>query len=456
MFKGVFLDGKIINPVSGKEIYLRLIGDKPSIPYVQSASIGLKLGENMEMSISLVPNYETALELLSKDSEWFRLGNTLGLRWGYTDVSWMISDWYYGFMQVPSVSYGEEITIDIPATTMNANSRKIESVHVWSTAEKPLSFYKIAQIIAQKYGLKLVLGTLRKETEKLINMDRPNWIQGGRTDLCFLMTEGETLGIRVIQKNDQMIFVDKTAPMMWEPAVNATFQMYGKIDLENNIFPLLSFNPESMGTMFIQDHQGLMTYMHGPNSDPEKDAEPIISTTSDSDVEPGYTAQTTYNAPTEEGPSPNVKGSDGQTITAKTTVKVDSKSGEAGRIYSLPLDGDETEEFVKSIISSVRENSADEQGLKINWSAIGLPNLIPGMYAGIIGTGDFFDGTYCLYEATYNISSGGAEMNCVGQGRGFPVADDNMDAFLAKYEAFKEIPKGDLSVVLSKGLPAEK
>jgi hypothetical protein len=232
--------------------------------------------------------------------------------------------------------------------------------------------------------------------------------------------------------------------------------MYGKIDIEKNIFPMLSFSPESMGTMFIQDYQGLLAYANGPNSDTEKDTEPTISSSTDIDSKnaPGITAKTTVNAPTKEGAPANVKDSDGNPITVKTTVKVDSKSGEAGRIFSLPLDGSETQQFIKDTLTSVRENNADEQGIRVNWGSIGLPNFVPGMYATLLGVGDFFDGNYYADDITYNINSSGVEMACVGQGRGFPAINVDLDPFGAELELKMELNKArSISDKWVKGLP---
>ena len=90
-FRSVFVDGKISNPKTGRTAYLKLIGDGETLPYLQSVSLSMERNVNMGITISLTPPYHQALKMISRDNEWLRLGNTLGVRWGYADVEGAIS-----------------------------------------------------------------------------------------------------------------------------------------------------------------------------------------------------------------------------------------------------------------------------------------------------------------------------------------------------------------------------
>jgi hypothetical protein len=437
-FRSIFLDGKISNPlVTDRVMDFRFFGED-SIPYAQSANITLGRGTNLDMSLTLAPTYDKALELLSKDNPWIRLGNTLGVRWGYADVPGAVSDWYYGFMLMPEVSFGEEITITLTAQTLTWNTNLVERTRVWSTEESPLTLKEIADQIAQRYGLKTDFneGALGQDVLVALQTPRSNFAQGGRTDRMFLMQEAEILGLRMIERNGILYFVDQAAPLPGEPSVNATFQMYGRMDPWNNVFPLSTFDPENIGTMFIQNKQALLSFAKGPNDDPEADVEPVVS--SDADArERAFSADTTLSAPsTEDGPPPIDMGD----VKVKSTVKVEHDQGEAGRIFNLPLNGDETSEFINAQVSAVRESDASGHGIGVAFGcAIALPNLLPGMFVKLEGVGDYFSTTYLLNDVEISIGDGGASMECKGIGKGFPNVDRQLDPFAGRLKTYEDV-----------------
>jgi hypothetical protein len=433
-FRSVFVDGKISNPATGNVIHLHLMDEGNTLPYLESVSINLERGANLELSMNLAPPYDKALEMISKDNEWLRLGNTLGLRWGYADVPGAISDWYYGFMQMPEVSFGDEISITVPATTLAWNADRVERVRGWASEESPRSFRSVAEEIAQRYGLVAEFGELNPSVQLLVDEPQVSLIQGGRTDLQFIMEEGEKYGMRMISLNDKLYFVDAEAPLPGFPDVNATFQMYGKIDIWNNIFPMTSFSPESMGTLFIKQFQGTNALAYGPNDDPTVEKEPSVSTDKAAPG-PSFTSkETVANPPEADGKPPSDMGD----VKTKATVKVDPNAGEGGRIMCLPLNGQETSGFIESFLNGAREGTAEEHGLSVSFGCFAVPNLLPGMFVRLAGIGDYFSGTYMLQKLGLTIDSGGAEMDCEAFGRGFPAIDRQLDPFAAEVESYTD------------------
>ena len=299
-FRGLFIDGKISNPKTGKVINLRLLGED-TLPYFQSLEINHSFNVSMSMKVNLTPTYQEALELISKDSEWIRLGNTLAVRWGYSETKGAFSDWYYGFIGQPEVSFGEEITISIPATSLAWNTSRVARSRDWCS-DGPLSFEDIAKEIAKKYGMEVEFGIrLNEKAQWLKDYPKASYTQGGRTDLQFLMLEAEKLGIRLIIQNNKFIFVDMAAPLPSEPNVNAIFRMYGKMDMKKNIYPMNSFDPESLGSLFLQNIQGVVASSHSSNSDPEKIEYSIVSTDETMETPAFSSDETLAIPPTEDG-----------------------------------------------------------------------------------------------------------------------------------------------------------
>lgn len=425
-FRGLFVDAKISNPKTGNVIDLNLMGEK-TIPYLQGIEINLTRNVSMNMSINLAPKYDDAIKLISKDNEWIRVGNTLGVRWGYSDTDGAFSDWHYGFMGMPEVDFGEEISISIPATSLAWNTARIARSRDWCS-DSPKSFGEIATAIAAKYGMEVEYGVLNEKAQQMKDWPKQSYVQGGRTDLQFLTLEAEKLGIRLIILNNKFIFVDSAAPLPNEPQINATFQMYGKIDISKNIYPMNGFSPENMGSLFLQNIQGMAASPHGPNSDPELTGESLVSTDENMET-PAFTSENTLSVPPKEDGQPP-KGM--EDIKTKTTVTSNVEEDQAGRLFCLPINGEETEGYLDGIVSAARESDENEHGISVSFTpTIALPNILPGMYVRLEGVGDYFTGTYMLNEIDFNIGDGGAEMECRAFCRGFPGVNEAVDPFAA-------------------------
>lgn len=449
MYRSLFVDGKIINPVTGKTAVLRMVGNEGIVPgkglgdvilpYLQSIEINMKRGANTELRIQFAPTYEMALDLLSKGNPWIRLGNTLAIRWGYSDVPGSISDWYYGFIQMPEPTFGEEISFAVSAKTLIWNAERVERIQNWCK-NGPRSFRSIASEIGERYGFEVLFVNTNPASVKEVEREGTNFFQGGMTDLQWLIIESEKIGLRFMTRNGKMYFMDVNAP--WNKwAYSATFRMYGKIEVNKNVYPMLSFSPEQMGTLFLQSINGVSCVLFGPNDDPAKEPEQVVS--KDEDAK-GFSSNTNLGAQADEKKTSGLKDSDKKPIIAKTTIATNPDNGETGRAMCLPLDGTETSEMLSSQVDSMREWLASDQGLIVNFSSIAIPNLLPGMFVNLEGVGNYFSTSYLLNEVNIRVDSGGGEMECVAYARGWPSVDAMTDAFTSSinYEKPPEDPDG--------------
>jgi phage protein D len=428
-YRSVFVDGKIVNPKTKQTADLRLFGEN-KIPYVSSISITSTWGVDSQFSISLTPTYDQAMELISKKQPWLRMGNTVALRWGYSDVKGAFSDWHMGMMLSPEVSFGEEIGITIPVMSYGFASNRVAGVRSWSSFENQRTFQDVADEIAKVYGMKTDFRLISKRSVYLLmDLKRDDLAQHGRTDLQFLVMTAQSAGAQLVVRNNKFIFVDEDSSLIpGELQVSATFSMYGKINIEENVYPLNSFSCSSLGPLFLPNYQGTFQYVASPNADPAKEPEVISANDSTSEAN-AYSSKKTIAAPTKDAPGPGIKTSDRDENQAKSTREARFEQMEGGRFMALPMSSDYSRENNENILSACAENTADDHGLSVEFETMALPFLIPGMLIQIDGVGDYFSTIYKLNEMELTIDSGGANMTCQAGARGFPGISDDMDLF---------------------------
>jgi phage protein D len=456
-WKSVFVDGQIVNPKTGNKADLSVIGSEGNVilPYVENVVLKESHRSDTTFEVNFVVPYEKALELLSKDSEWFRLGNTMAIRWGYTDVPGAISPWIVGFMTMPEASFGEQITISVPVVSYGWNLDRTARTTIWSGPDNQRSFLDIAEEIGKFYGLKVEVGELTKAVETVLNQKRATYQQGGWSDLQFLSLTAKAHGARMVVRNDRMIFVNEPDGEPGKDAVTANFLMYGKIDTDNNVFPMDSFDPENMGTLFLQNMHGTAAWPFGPNDDPEADVEPVVVTGAKSDQN-SHSAPETVNAPpAEEGAAPSaIKDDEGNAITAKANVVLDPAKGQAGRYIPIAMGDDFARQHVNETLEGARQdNDAESEGMIVNFEcSIVPPWLLTGMFVRVDGVGDYYSCVYLLTEKETTISESGAKMSCVAGSRGFPHLNSQLDTLVepAKRSTEPVTEDPEMSTVQSK------
>lgn len=442
-YRSVFIDGRITNPKTGNSIDLKVLSENETLPFLQSVTLRTEYGVDTSMSIVLTPTYEQALELISKDQEWLRLGNTLAIRWGYTDVDGAISDWHMGFMMLPEASFGEEITITIPAIGYGFNANRVARLRCWSTPTDEKTFEDVVGEICKFYGFEPEFKLETQTAQDHLQVPRSDLQQRGMTDLQFIVRTAANGGARVVMNNNKMTFVDIGAPIPDEELVSTTFQMYGRTDVWNHVFPMDSFEPETMGMLFLENHQGMAMFAGDPDADPEADVEGVI-TSADQSEGNTFSADQTADGPTEDGsPAPGAKNSDGSTNTAKSTVFVDVEQMQAGRHLPVPMGSKLMQQSREQYLNAAREEDAADHGIKATITSMAIPWLIPGMFVRLEGVGDYYSAVYMMFDKEVTIDEGGATMTCTVGSKGFPGLNPSLDAYAKPVKKHNEPGEGD-------------
>lgn len=416
-FTNPVVDAKIWEP-GGGEIDLSIFGSDDKIPYVQSVSITTNMSNGGEISIELSPPYREAIRLLD-ETAWFKLGNHLGVRWGYNDGQpGHISDWIYGMMLLPELDISEEIRLTIKANTYGIKLDMEESAHNWSNPDAPVSFFSVIEAITKKYGLKIAFSVGGKDipasdigTAQSVALTTPNpyLIQGGLTDLQFVYRFLRTNGMEMSIVGNRLVIYPN--PELSEPA--AEFHLYGKIDPSKNIYPMTSFSPKSMGVLFLP-HSSYTTVLHGFNSDPTAIVEKVSVTgakgTDGADKGNYISGAHALETPGVDGPANPETG-------LKSNVAQDPVD-DCGKFVPIPIPEDMVKETAQGVLSGLMDENAQDFGISVNVGSLAIPTLFPNQVVRLRGVSRFFSTDYRIREISVQITSGDAtmELDCCAKG----------------------------------------
>jgi hypothetical protein len=435
-FRNPFVDGKIWSP-DGGEVNLNFFGEK-KIPYVSGVEIEMGTGGNLDISVILNPTYPEAISLID-ESPWFVLGNTLGVRWGYNDGNLAhVSDWIYGFLQLPEVDFSEEISITLKASGAGWQVSMNESTKAWSTVKKPRALRSIFEEIAGKYGLSIAW-KIEAELDPYFDLET-GYIQAGLTDyqfierycrMCAVPNTGSS-PVDMIIRGKELILI--STPKKTMPA--AEFHYYGKPDPANNIFPLDSFAPKSFGALFLP-RRTCSAVLYGINSDPTKPVEKIDSVGNDAGESGGqennFSGNGSMQTPGEDA-TPNPEG-------MKYQAKQDELL-EAGKHVPVIVTEDKLKENVEAELSNIRQQGAGDYGIEVDFTAVAIPTLVTEQIVRLKGVSRFFSTDYRIKDMTITIDDSGANMSCTAWAHGL---DDDMSLYslLAKTSEQGDTEPGD-------------
>lgn len=408
-FTNPVVDAKIWSPTDGT-VELSIWGEEPSIPYVQSVRIMSGMAWGGEIEIELSPPRDEAIRILDETS-WLKLGNMLAVRWGYNDGQpGHLSDWIYGMMLMPDLSIAEEISLTIKANTFGLNADRSGSTKTWSKPGAKMSRLDIIKEICKKYGFVFSIsegeGNLPPagltDQEILLLDPREDIIQAGLTDLQFLYK-------MVLDVGGDMSLVGNKLVMYLDPKKSipsAEFHMYGKIDPAKNIFPLLSFSPESMGPLFLPS-VSYTTAMYSWNADPFAIVERVAVTgaasageaASDSNFYSGEGALETPGADLPAEPDSGIK----------LGVFQDPLS-DVGKDVPLVFPVEMIVSEAKAALQGVMDGNAEDYGIKASITSLAIPTLLVNQTVRLRGVSRFFSCDYKVQEIEVSIDDGGAEM----------------------------------------------
>jgi len=425
-FRDVVMDGRIWSPETGRVASLSVQNPErnsvSAIPFLSSIGISIDYGYKTDLTANFAVTYDDAIRLMDEEP-WLRLNNTLGLRWGYNDgIPWHITDWYFGLMQMPEPSFGEEISLSVRAIGVGKKLSQLSSKRVWSTPERPRTFKSIAEEIAKKYGLVVdekMWGLISAQKASRIEEERFVYNQAGLSDLQFLNDFAKRSGLQLIIRGGRMMFVDRLQPLLGEPEVSAEFRQYGEIDTENNIYPIAGFTPTGFGSLFLPHHQGLQAFVEDPNLDPEQEREPIISTDK-TGQETKYSGPDSLNVPTPDGKQTSTDPD----AKIKAGVVPNSEYMEAGKCVPIVASSEYMRKSNQEYLDSVREANAEDQGIGVTFESVAIPTLVPGMLIRLSGVGSYYSTDYLLRKMTVGVEGGGANATYECTAKGFPSGVD--------------------------------
>jgi len=444
-FTNPVVDAKIWSPTDG-EVNLSIFGEEPKIPYVQNVKITTGMAYGGEIEISMSPTRDEAIRLLD-ETNWFKLGNILAVRWGYNDGQpGHISDWIYGMMLLPDLQMGEEVSLSIKATTFGVQADRQGSSRTWSKPDSPAILLDVIKEVCKKYGFTFMISEgegylppeALSEQDKALMNPRTDIVQAGLTDLQFL-------GKYIREAGAEMAIIGEKLIMFLDPAQSkpaAEFHMYGRIDPSKNIYPMLSFDPESLGPLFLPS-VSYSTAMYGWNADPfaiaERQSVTGSASAGDSASDKNFlSGEQALETPGVDGPAHPDSG-------LKVSVMHDPLSDigkDIPMVFPDVVPEDALKEQARTVLQGVMDGSAEDYGITVNISSIAIPTLLVNQTARLRGVSRFFSTDYIIRNIDVNIAGDGATMDLELGARG--IAPDLCNwADYAKLSSQGETQPGD-------------
>lgn len=415
-FLNPFVDGKIWSPGNGS-IDLSFVGED-KIPFMSDVEIKIGMACDFELTVNLSPTYEAAVDLID-NHPWIRLGNTVGIRWGYNDGNPAhVSDWIYGFMQMPEINFGDEISLAIKANGVGWNLSTNESVKTWGTLESMTTLRTVFETMAKRRGISIVWEIDENQNE-YFDQDL-TFVQAGITDYEFMIryargctTRGKASPVAVIFKGKNIHFVtyskEKSEPV-------AEFHMYGKPDHSKNIFAMHDFQPENYGALFLPKRT-VSGFLYGANSDPEVIPEKVDSA---GNKAAGTGAGTENNSGGKETlESTGIDGEANPDTGHKFDVENDPLT-EGGKIIPILMGESAAVEDAQALVDNIRQQDAGDFGVGVSFNTQALPTIYPMQYIRCKGVTQFFSTDYQIKELTIGINDNGAEMAVNAWATGIP------------------------------------
>lgn len=368
------------------------------LPYASNLTVNEHYSGLGQYSIVLTPpTYEEALRLLT--SPWLTIGNTMSIRWGYSKHPSHISPWCHGMMLKPDISFGDDFSITIKASSFGWAASKVQSGKVWGGVHKTspqISKKDVIEKLIKNYDFQLVvkMGT-NADTEykrKGISIN-----QGGLNDWMFIKKLAADCGCRCFITNGNIVNIIDVTEV--DNVIPFTFVYRGAFDLEKNIFPLESFDSDSTA-LFLPTTAVAGRFMH-PNDKRNKLFKKIEANESTSKV-PAISDKKVVS-PNMKGPK--IKGPDGKTIAH--TIAPDEK----GAPQYMPISpGWEPRTVPQQLQNAFNMKTAESHGISATANAPDVPSLLCGDIVTIKGVGDYFSCPYTVFKIDRSIGKEFAKM----------------------------------------------
>ena len=331
------------------------------------------------------------------DSDIVKIGNVIGVKWGYSRSNSLTSPWYYGQMYKPSASFEEAgLTFSLNAQSAGFMGARKQTGFIWGGKkgdDKKVSIKDVVEAIARKYKMKLVINGGKKlsdAAERGFNNKQDVIFQRSIDDFNFIRLICRNIGLRVSITGTNVLNILDPRSLSNAGKPLYTLRYFGQLDIENNVYPLLSFSSDS-DVMFLPDTSAEGT-VFGPDSDKSKSGKKVFVNAENSE-RVGYSSEYTPSFfANNEVQMDNIYGS----------FKVGVPGGKGRRIVSPSRD-----ENAKEKIEGAEALDAEKAAAKATCEIFDIPSMVPEEIVRIQGVGRFFSVNYKVWEVSRNFSSGG-------------------------------------------------
>lgn len=405
-------------------------------PYVTSVELSIQgSGGYTFATVELAPPIEKALELL--DTALIADGNIMLLQMGYPE-SGHTTD-IYGLRTTPASvkANGQRTGITLHANGefhFDTSRRHVDKV--WEPGN-PGTAYGILSQIANKYGWRVAFAPtqttappdpvvtppqlLRKITRP-IHQTETDWEFIEKLLMAFNCVLGVEISTRslIVQDYDD---INDATPI-------TTLRMWGQMDVQNNVFPLKSFEMDPQ--IYFQAPQGIKSRVrHGPN---QEDGTQAVLTP----IEPKLDAN---NVPAQNGVAFGADSMTGKATTTPDGVTVSAPPpyapNEIGRNYYKPQ-----RDVFKDGVQVTAKDATYFSGLQGVAKTIGNPLLRVDQLVKIDGLGDNMSGPWKINHLIHSFS-----------GSSFETTLDLIKASVTVEAEGKLTPNG---IATTEGSPAPK
>ena len=428
-------------------------GISEHLPYFSRAQIEENISTHGNVEIALTPpTYQEAIELLN--SKWLTIGNTIGVRWGYTSHASHSSPWHYGMLVQPDITFGDEFGISIKAVSFGWVPTRITGKNAWNLGEiqpgtKPIETGGMSRLdvilaIAKRYNFEVNINDGSKEDDYGLSEDALNelvlnkraTIMQTANDFVFMKHLAIQSSCRFfITRGNRINVMDKSQAR----DQTATFVYRGPFDLMKNEFPIESFDSETTA-MFLPT-SGVATHFLSPyakGSDLSKkwNANELTSPTqaiSGPQVQKDGVEGTIRRGPDGENIPRMRKPDETDGSPQYIPVILRGKPGEKGNKV--------LERQLESVKGSIFRQKADDQGVSATVVGPALPGLLPEDVVGVRGVGRYHSVAYRTHKIVTTVGESFASHQVTLAPKGFSGA---MAAELA--EKAPKPPSKDSSV----------
>lgn len=364
-----------------------------------------------KITVELTPPRDLGLELL--DGTIFALGNLIEVSWGYP--SYGAPRKSIGMLTIPTVTLGKDVNITLNAEGLGSSLMRTEGHTVWRKAKDDTTAdsYSAREII-EKLAMSLNMPVEFKLGPRSLGMETA-------PTSPFTQTMSKWLFMRYLAKrHGASIFMQGGTKLMVvgndlpDRRGAATFRMYGQLDSQKNVYPLLEFSTEQAGHVIGLASRGVSVHdVHpdlgvGQNLTEEATAEGTEATPNkvstvgqQSKFQAVGGGDAAVQGKTLGGPPTQVPAPPGINIANLLDAPFDDSLNEIGKRLHISSRDPQLPK------RAAAENAISRiTAIEATAEVIGVPNLFTDDVVKIEGVGKLFEKNYWITKIVHHLGSG--------------------------------------------------